>query len=184
MTLKSELTGKVYSLNSRLKLFNSVVSASMLYGCAAWTLTTDLESQVRRTQRRMLRMILGSGRRTTVDQNGSKELETWVDWLKRTTHEVEDRLASLNMDDWVTSHRRTKLEWARKLVTTDVNTWAFRALAWQPDPWKYQRPQARPRRRWLGDITEILDRIGVTMPWQAALGNDEVWSSVLNDLQR
>ena len=125
MTFRDELTNKRYSLNTRIKLFSSVVSTTMLYGCAAWTLAKNLECQVRRTQRRMLRMILGSGRRTATSENGSDELEPWVDWVRRTTHEAEARLKKLNFDDWVTVHQRVKIEWAQKLATEDRHTWAF-----------------------------------------------------------
>ena len=179
MTFRDELTNKRYSLNTRIKLFSSVVSTTMLYGCAAWTLTKNLECQVRRTQRRMLRMILGSGRRTATSENGSDELEPWVDWVRRTTHEAEARLKKLNLDDWVTVHQRVKIEWARKLATEDRHTWAFRLLAWEPDPCNYKRAQARPRRRWLDDITDILERSNIKTQWHSALADHTVWQSLI-----
>ena len=54
MANKDELTNAKYSLNRRLGLFESIVGATMLYGCASWTLTKKLESQIQRTQRKML----------------------------------------------------------------------------------------------------------------------------------
>jgi len=63
MSFKQELTGKHYSLHDRLRLFDSVVSPTVLYASCTWTLTRRLENLVTRTQRRMLRMILGAGRR-------------------------------------------------------------------------------------------------------------------------
>ena len=36
---------------------------TVFYACATWTLTTELKNRLRRAQRRMLRMILGSPRR-------------------------------------------------------------------------------------------------------------------------
>eukprot|EP00973_Karenia_brevis_P030565 4215828-Karenia_brevis.AAC.1 len=61
----------------------------MLYGCEAWTLTQNLEARIRRTQRKMLRMILGSGRRKMISEDGCETVETWVDWVQRTTHRAE-----------------------------------------------------------------------------------------------
>jgi hypothetical protein len=179
MSLKSELTSKQYSLNTRLKLFSSVVSATMLYGCAAWTLTNKLENLIRRTERRMLRMILGSGRRPINRGDDSRDVEPWEEWIRRTTHQAERRVAELNLDDWLTVHRRQKLEWARQLVTDDVDTWAFRALAWQPDEVKYQRAQARPRRRWQDEICSLLRQHDVQMPWHEALRNDDIWNRIV-----
>ena len=69
MEHKQELTGKHYSLNSRLKLFNAVIMPTVLYGSKCWTFSKQLESILRTTQRKMLRMILGQGRRRVPVQN-------------------------------------------------------------------------------------------------------------------
>ena len=61
--LKQELTSKHYRLNDRIRLFEGAVTPTLLYGSATWTLTKGMENQIRRTQRRMLRMILGAPRR-------------------------------------------------------------------------------------------------------------------------
>ena len=58
--LKQELTSKRYSLSDRLRLFHGTVTPTVLSSCETWTLTTDLENRLRRTQRQMLRMILQS----------------------------------------------------------------------------------------------------------------------------
>eukprot|EP00973_Karenia_brevis_P034010 4692848-Karenia_brevis.AAC.1 len=63
MQLKHELTSKHYPLKRRLQLLDSTVTATVLYGSAAWVLTKDMESILTRTQRFMLRMVLGSNRR-------------------------------------------------------------------------------------------------------------------------
>ena len=64
--LKRELTTRSYSLKDRLRLFQGTVTPTVLYGSAAWTLTTELENRLKRTQRQMLRMILNSPRRRTL----------------------------------------------------------------------------------------------------------------------
>ena len=58
-----ELTGKTYGLADRLELFHAVVSLAFLYACSCWTLRKDHEAIINRTQRRMMRLILGAGRR-------------------------------------------------------------------------------------------------------------------------
>ena len=108
-------------------------------------------------------MILGSKRKPcATTPNG---VETWLDWVRRTTREAEMRLAKLNIDDWIIIQRKQKLDWARKLATEENQTWASRILDWQPDPCKFGRLQARPRRRWVDDMIEIvlskLDEMGV-----------------------
>ncbi|CAK0856403.1 unnamed protein product [Prorocentrum cordatum] len=43
---KQELTAKAYSAHDRLRLFNDVVGATMLYGCAPWTLTAEMDCKI------------------------------------------------------------------------------------------------------------------------------------------
>ena len=38
---RDKLCGKRYALKARMKLFDAMVSLGILYGCAAWTLTTS-----------------------------------------------------------------------------------------------------------------------------------------------
>jgi hypothetical protein len=65
MTLKSELCCKRYSLRSRLKLFDAVITPTILYACGSWTMTSSREMLLLTTQRKMLRKILGLGRKLT-----------------------------------------------------------------------------------------------------------------------
>ena len=64
--LKRELTTRSYSLRDRLRLFHGTITPTVLYESASWTLSLELENRVRRTQRQMLRMILGAPRRRHV----------------------------------------------------------------------------------------------------------------------
>ena len=66
---RQELTSKTYALKQRLKLFDAVISPTILYGCASWTLTQDLANRLRKTQRKMLRLILGAKRRASSSNN-------------------------------------------------------------------------------------------------------------------
>ena len=66
-THKDELTNKCYPLADRLRLFDSTVTPTALYGAETWTLTEPRRQQLRRTQRRMLRMIIRTPRRRNTD---------------------------------------------------------------------------------------------------------------------
>ena len=63
MSLKKELCSKHYPLNQRLKLSSAAVTATLLYGSGAWTMTARLGRRLRTTQRRMVRWIVGVGRK-------------------------------------------------------------------------------------------------------------------------
>ena len=63
--LRDELTNKRYYLQSRIRLFDSTITPTILYGCASWTTTKATTVKLRTAQRRMLRLIIGSTRRRT-----------------------------------------------------------------------------------------------------------------------
>ena len=63
MSAKAELCGRHVSLSPRLRLFKAIVTPTFLYGSGMWTLTAERERRIRTTQRRMLRWMLGAGRR-------------------------------------------------------------------------------------------------------------------------
>ena len=207
-SLKQELTGYKYSLSDRLRLFHGTVTPTILYSCEAWTLTTELENRLRRTQRQMLRMILHSPRRkehndnhlvhnpetqttrphmttqTATEDNNSDsdvdsetqttqhatqpdaenhdtsiDLEPWVDWIRRCTHDAETRMKNLKLDDWVTMQRRRKWRWAHKLANATVDTWATTTLLWDPRQHTEHHPRrqtGRPKLRWTDDINSYL----------------------------
>ena len=64
-SMRSELTNRRYPLRARLHMFDATITPTILYGCASWTTPTDLTTKILRTQRRMLRLIIGTPRRRT-----------------------------------------------------------------------------------------------------------------------
>ena len=63
---KAELCSKHCPTNDRLRLFQAVVTPVVLYACATWALTAQLEDKLHATWRNMLRYVYGcTGRRTS-----------------------------------------------------------------------------------------------------------------------
>ena len=58
MKYKGELCDRKIQLHKRLKLFNSVVTPTVLYGSCCWTMTKEREHLLQVAQRRMLRKIV------------------------------------------------------------------------------------------------------------------------------
>ena len=54
---KKELMSKAYPLSDRLRLFNAVVTPTVLYGSGAWVITKTREQKPRAAQRRMIPII-------------------------------------------------------------------------------------------------------------------------------
>ena len=159
MVFKTEFMNKSYSLNDRLRLFQSTVTATALYGAATWTLTREMELKLLRTQRRMLRMILGQGRRRQLHDDDS--IEPWVDWVIRTTREVEQRLIKLNIEDWICTYRRRKWNWAGQVARMAETRLAHVAAAWDAGLHAMcLRLQGRPRQRWSDSLNSLLRKHG------------------------
>ena len=207
MEHKQELTGRHYSLNSRLKLFDAVITPTVLYGSECWTTTKYMEDVLKTTQRKMLRMILGRGRRRIETQNHDEgtsgedddsnaveeeipetgdatnqeeELEPFVDWLRRVTHEAESRLERLQIKTWVESARTRKWRWAAKIFCThSEDRWARIAYEWDPRIHRdagrrmARRRAAGQRKRWFDDIERFLtDQQLSSMPRQMQSWHD------------
>ena len=62
MVMKQELCCKRYSLKARLKLFDAIITPTILYASGTWTMSAYREMLLRSTQRKMLRKIIGLGR--------------------------------------------------------------------------------------------------------------------------
>ena len=182
MEHKDELIKKKYALSDRLRLFDAVVTPAVLYGAGTWTLTKEMERALRTTQRRMLRAILGQGRRkierttesTHAEENGNSEedgdnetpeeddrdlLEPWVEWIQRVTHNVENILKRLNIKAWVEQARKRKWRLAAELYSgRGDQKWTHLALQWNPQMHydgirpTARRAPARPNLRWTDEL--------------------------------
>ena len=177
-SLKHILCNRRYPLTHRLRLFDSTVTPSVLYGCESWTMTAEHQHRLRKTQRHMLRLILQTRRRrmrqdecTDTSSSSSLEscdvasspgdaddLESWVEFIKRTTREAEIWLDKLEMKSWLETQRIRLHRWAGHVARRRDGRWSNLILDWQPEPGTRQggtgrgRRQARPVKRWDDDL--------------------------------
>ena len=171
---KNELTDWRYPLKSRWRLFDSVVTFTLLYGCGSWTMTKKREGLLRSAQRRMLRAILRRGRKRLPNNNdeGEAELESWVEWVKRTTVEAESLYKEFGGMDWVREQRRRKWQWAGHIARRTDERWTRRVLDWEP--WGV-RKRGRPCARWTDVIRKFFeDSFGENVPtdyWKSQAQN-------------
>ena len=182
MQHRDELTKKSYALSDRLRLFDSVISPTVLHGSEAWTLTKDMAKVLKTTQRRMLRMVLGQGRRRTQrtvlaaadhdnaeseeteDDNPPEDdsrdhLEPWVEWIKRVTNNVEESLKRLNIRTWVEQAKKRKWKFAAELFSgKGERKWTHMAIEWDPQIHRdasrplARRKPTRPNLRWADEL--------------------------------
>jgi hypothetical protein len=203
MEHKDELTKKTYALSDRLRLFDAVVSPAVLYGSETWTLTKEMERALRTTQRRMLRAILGQSRRRIQEQterttpaeseeegaddvpeeDSRDELEPWVEWIKRVTHNVENNLKRLKIRTWVEQARKRKWKFAAELYSgSGERKWTHLALEWNPQvhhdtvrPTARRNP-TRPNLRWTDELHNFVKkRLSPARVWNEVCPNPDFW---------
>jgi len=211
MQYKQELTKKSYSLSDRLRLFDSVVSPTVLYGSETWTLTAEMARLLKTTQRRMLRTILGQGRRRTqrvleptsdddksedlgddfanAQDDDRDELEPWVDWIRRATHDVENSLQKLKIKTWIEQARKRKWKFAAELYSgSGEQKWSQIALVWNPQVHSdalqppARRKPTRPNLRWTDELHYyVKNRLRPERQWNDVCSDPEFWKSQEND---
>ena len=151
-----------------------MVTPTFLYGAGTWTLSADRAQRIRSAHRRMLRWILGAGRRvlSTDQESGAAsessddapmeaasqpefdseeepeelEIESWIDWVRRTTHIAEENLRKAGLEDWVRAVRRKQWRWAGHIARRADDRWSTRLLTWTPCGGS--RCRGRPNKRW------------------------------------
>ena len=138
-------------------------------------MTNDLLTTLQRTQRRMLRMIIGTPRRTMLpyqnnhtndtfttsttppvkQETPTDNLELWSKFIKRATHIAESTMTKHRITQWTTTYFRRKWRWARRLTQLNDDRWCKLVTTWNPQICEHRpayRKQGRPCRRWGDDI--------------------------------
>ena len=115
------------SLLQRIRLFNTVVGRSVLWGAASWTLCKRDARMLRTVQRDMLRRF-AAGRR--------KHDEDYVDWIKRATAEAEQALERARLKSWHEKQLVAKWRWAghiARMLQYRQQSWAFKTTCWRDE---------------------------------------------------
>jgi hypothetical protein len=93
--LRHVLCNRGYKLRHRLRVFETMVSPTLLYGAGTWTLTAERERQIKTTQRKMLRSMLAEGRRkieeTTAAEAGAREDDSSFEESEEEEEEEEEQ---------------------------------------------------------------------------------------------
>ena len=146
-------------------MFEATISTTMLLGSTTWVLTKTLERRVQGAERRMLRLVVGHKRRQVVQSSvtftghgDTVATESWIAWVKRTTHTAEDKLAELGIRSWVDKHKVAKWKWAERLGRMAADRWVSICAAWTPEiNAAARRAPGRPCLRWEDDIAILKD---------------------------
>eukprot|EP00973_Karenia_brevis_P005864 799323-Karenia_brevis.AAC.1 len=59
--------------------------------------------------------------------------ESWVEWVRRTTHLAEEHFSKVAQDDWITAQRRRKFRFAGHVARREDARWDTTLLNWTPE---------------------------------------------------
>jgi len=135
----------------------------------------------------MIRKMLGKGRIPTNNSNvddtqDSCGSESWIDWMKRVTHEAVEAMMKANVPDWVEEQRRRKWQWAGKIARHTDGRWTQKVLEWEP---KGQRKRGHPRARWTDSLCAFtrsrLPTLMGKLDWRILAQDKEGWDAWTED---
>ena len=134
------LTDKNISIRLRLIFFQSVISATILFGLGQIPMPRSLLDKLDALQRRMIRRIVGWHR---VDD------EPWKDTMSRMKNRVSTALSYFPIESWSAQLSRRQFKLAIKLANSP-NNWAYKCIKWHPPDTVIHacRSRGRPKCRW------------------------------------
>jgi hypothetical protein len=124
----------------KVHIYTSILRPILLYGSETWTLTTKLKSKLQAAEMRVLRLIHGV---------------TKLDHIRNDTIRSE-----LQIEPLLTYIEKSQLRWYGHIKRRGPENLTKKLLDWKP-PGK--RNKGRPRKRWLDNIKEILDRESINI---------------------
>ena len=84
--------------------------------------------------------------------------EDWIEYIKRSTKEVEKHMQKHKIPRWIEIHRRLKWRMARRIVSLLEKRWTRRVFDWHPgldNSIRTRRQVGRLKKRWEDDFNEF-----------------------------
>ena len=161
------------SVKSRLKLFDTIITPTVLYGLTACPLTDRQRERLDIVQRRMLRSIVGWSRSAS---------ESWADTMRHMREKVDRALRLFPVAEW--SKRIAKQQHRLALhIAQNWNSWAAKVSRWQPAATILGafRSPGRPLRRWDDTLTAFAKE-KYSKTWLEAAKNMNAWRNSERDV--
>jgi len=136
------------------------------YGCEAWTLTNRDEQHLRIFERRILRKIFGP----VQNEDGS--------WRNRMNYELNELIENADIVRFIKKKSR-RIAWLGHVMRVDDKRTPKRLLELKPIG---TRTRGRPRKRWIADIEEDMEIMGVRR-WRKQCEERAEWKSITENPQ-
>jgi len=113
------LSSRLLSKNLKIKIYRTIISPVVLYGCEAWSLTLREERKLRVFENSVLRRIFGSRRD-----------EVTGEWGRLHSEELSDLYSSPSIVRVIKSRR---MRWAGHVARMGEEMGAYRFLVGKPE---------------------------------------------------
>lgn len=106
--------------------------------------------------------------------------ESWVDWIRRTTHTAEAARLRASVPDWVEEHRRRLWRFAGHSARRTDGRWTTCLLDWIPG--NGVRLSWRPKTRWEDSLKGFMKKLGRQPDnWTQLAQHRKKWSDLEAD---
>jgi hypothetical protein len=136
------LSSRLLSKNIKIRLYRTVVSPVVLYGCETWSLTLREEQRLRVFESRVVRRIFAP-----------KRDEATGEWRRLHNEELTDLYSSPNIIRVIKSRR---MRWVGHVARIGEKRGAYSILVGRHEG---RRQLGRPRRRWDDNIKMDLQEV-------------------------
>ena len=140
------------NISKRFRLLDSAVGGTILWACQSWTLTVAQTRQLRTTQRRMQRKLIGGQKRQDED---------WTVYIRKQTRKAEAEATRAGCKQWAKQFLTNKWHWAGHVARMDRQRWpklltfARTGREEMPTGSRLVRPRrGRPVKRWEDDMQQ------------------------------
>jgi hypothetical protein len=137
------MKSRALNRSSKLNIYKSLIRPVVTYGCEAWTLTNQDEQNLRIFERRIMRKIFDP----VQNEDGS--------WRIRMNYELSELVKNADIVRFIKSRR---MAWLGHMMQMDVKRTPKRILEWKPIG---RRIRGRPRKRWIEDIEDDIQIMGI-----------------------
>jgi hypothetical protein len=128
----------------RLKLFESIVTPTVLFGLTTLPLTASKLQQLDAVRRRMLRSIVGWKRHTG---------EEWSCTVRRVNLKMDAALTAFPLETWTAQLANRQFQLAARFLSKPAS-WPLLVAKWDPSD-LYRRQPGRPRVKWDDNLTKF-----------------------------
>jgi hypothetical protein len=153
------MKSRALNRSSKFKIYKRLLRPVVTYGCEAWTLTNRDEQHLRIFERRILRKIFGP----VQNEDGS--------WRIRINYELNKLIENADIVRFIESRR---IAWLGHVMRMDDKRTPKRILEWKPIG---TRIRGRPRKRWIVDIEEDKQIMGIRW-WRMQCKGRAEWKRI------